>query len=102
MVKKKKREIRAKPRKMSISTQKKVRLAIECTPEERKYMKMFATHEDKTLNEFVLEYVRQKIFECTRSHIPNRKTSKALKDAESVKGLIHFDSIEDFLESMES
>ncbi len=97
----KKRKVEAKPKKMVVSAPKKVRLAIECTPEERKYMKMIAAHEEMTLNEFVLECVRQKIFECTRPHTPNKNTIQALKEAEKGEGLIQYDSIDDFLRSME-
>lgn len=80
---------------------RKVRLAIQCSPEERKYMKMLAAHEDKTLNQFVLECVRMRIYKCLDSHIPNRETKAALKAAEQKEDLIHFDSIENFFKSME-
>lgn len=35
----------------------KVRLAIECTPEQRRYIKTFAALEDKSINDFVLSCV---------------------------------------------
>jgi len=88
-------------KKKSAAKPRKVRLAIECTPIERKYMKMLAAHEEMTLNEFVLESVRMRFKECSRSHIPNKKTEAALESAEAKKGLIHFDSIDDFFKSLE-
>ena len=69
-------------------TRKKVRLAIECTPSERRKMKVFAASEDKTLNEFVLESVRLRLRSCSRSHIPNETTRKALEEVEKDEGLV--------------
>ncbi len=59
-------------------------------------------HEDKTLNQLVIEYVRMDIYKCLDSHVPNRKTKAALKAAERKKDLIYFDSIENFFKSTES
>jgi len=64
---------------------KKVRLAIECSSEERKYMKMYAAHEEKTLNEFVLESVRMRLEKHPRVHIPNKRTLKAIENARKGK-----------------
>lgn len=79
---------------------KKVRLAIECSPAERKYMKILAASEDKTLNEFILESVRMRIKRCKRSHIPNAETIQAMQDVERGDNLIEFNSIEDFFKSI--
>lgn len=79
----------------------KVRLAVECTPEERKYIKMYASYEDKSLNDFIMECVRMKITRCKRSHVPNEETAAALDASERGEGIIPFDSIEDFFNSME-
>jgi hypothetical protein len=80
---------------------KKVRLAIECSLQERKYMKMMAAHEEKTLNEFVLESVRMRWKKCPHSHIPNKETQNALKNAKEKKDLNVFESVEDFFKSLE-
>lgn len=88
-------------KKKSIPKVRKVRLAIECSPEERKYMKMFAAHEDLTLNEFVLECVRMRLHKCPRPHIPNKETKAALEASERGQGLTYYDSIEDFFKAME-
>jgi len=79
---------------------KRVRLAIECSPMERRYMKMLAASEDKTLNEFILESVRMRLRKCPRSHTPNAETVKVLQDVEKGEGLIEFDSIEAFFKSL--
>ncbi len=98
-VSKKKKSPRAKKR--AVTHRKKVRLAIECSPIERRHMKMLAASEDKTLNEFILESVRMRLKRCSRSHRPNDETTKAIEDAERGENLIDFDSIEDFFKSME-
>jgi len=87
-----KRKILRKPRR--------VRLAIECSPDERKFMKIQAARAEKTLNEFVLECVRMQIYKCSHSHIPNKKTKAALRAAEKEEDLIHFESTEDFIQSL--
>ena len=70
-----------KAKRPKLKKAKKVRLAIECSSEERKYMKMYAAHEEKTLNEFVLESVRMRLEKHSRVHIPNKKTRKAMENA---------------------
>lgn len=99
--KKRKRVFIGKKRKIVAKT-KKVRLAVECTPTERKYIKMMAAHEDKTINEFVLESVRMRFQECSHSHIPNKETEAALESVHKKKGLIQFDSIDSFFKSLEN
>ncbi|MES2272839.1 MAG: hypothetical protein V4487_01445 [Chlamydiota bacterium] len=95
---KKRNASRAKKR--TVSRAKKVRLAIECTPLERRQMKTLAASEDKTLNEFVLESVRMRFKRCKRSHTPNAETAKALGEVEKGEGLIEYESIEAFFKSL--
>jgi len=78
----------AHPKKMTVCAPKKterVRLAIVCSYEERKLIKMFASYEDMTLNDFVLECVRQRM-KCTKSHAPNEETTKALDASDRGEG----------------
>lgn len=74
-----------KNKRPQLKKSKKVRLAIECSSEERKHMKMYAAHEEKTLNEFVLESVRMRLDKHPRTHIPNKKTQKAMENARKGK-----------------
>lgn len=100
----KSKSYKVRPHKMSVASiekKDKVRLAIECTPEERKYIKMYASYEEKSLNEFVMDCVRMKVSKCKYSHIPNEETAAALDASERGEGIIMFDSVEDFLKSME-
>lgn len=97
----KKKAIQYRSKKMAVSSPEKVRLAIDCSPEERKYIKMYASYEDMTLNEFVMDCVRERINKCNRSHVPNAETAAALDASERGEGIISFDSIDDFFKSME-
>lgn len=99
----KQKSIKIKPRKIAVTQheKKKVRLAVECTPEERKYIKMHASFEDKTLNDFVMDCVRMKIARCKLSHTPNKQTAAILDATERGEGIIMYDSIDDFFKSME-
>ncbi len=58
-------------------------------------MKMFAAHEYKTLNEFVLECVRMRLG-CT----PNKTTEKALQQSESGKGLKRYSNLEELFDDL--
>lgn len=104
-MKAKKKTIQRSSKKLSLakaSSKEKVRLTIQCTFDQRKYMKMYAAHEDKTLNDFILDCVLDKISSCPHSHIPNAKTAAALDATDRREGLIHFDSVDDFIKSLRS
>lgn len=96
----KKKVVKRKASQMSVAAEDKVRLAIDCTREERKYIKMYASFQDMTLNDFVMECVRDRIHECQHSHIPNAETAATLDASERGEGIIVFDSVDDFFKSM--
>lgn len=95
----KKRVVAAKGKSLTItaptSKSRRVRLAIECSAEERKIIKMFAAHEEKTINDFVLDCVWEKTHGCSHSHIPNKETADALDASERGEGHRAHASIED-------
>ena len=85
----------SRPSKMTVcAPTKKVRLAIACSPEERKRIKMLASYEDMTLNDFVLDCVRQRI-RCAKSHIPNEETALALDASDRGEGYREHASLEE-------
>ena len=96
-----KKRRRTTSKKVSRASGKKVRLAIECSSEERKFIKMFAAHEDKTINDFVLECVRLRVYKCAHPHVPNKTTKAAMREADHKKDLNSYSSIDDFLQSLE-
>ncbi len=87
--------------------QHKSRLTVECTLEEKTYIKMLATSAHMTISEYFLSHVRpnlpaskvrkpnKKSPPSTRSKKPNKKTLDAHKEALEGKGET-FDNIEEF------
>ena len=72
----------------------KVRLTVECSSEERSYIKMLAAKKDMTISEFLLASVR-KVLPRKSDRKPNAKTIKALK--ESREGTLEsYDTVEEF------
>lgn len=72
----------------------KVRLTVECSLDERTYIKMLATKKHMTISEFLLAPVRE-VIPCARGHEPNAETVKALEESrkgklESYRGLDEF------------
>ncbi len=85
--------------------QQKSRLTIECTLEEKTYIKMLATRAHMTISEFVLTYVRpdlpvKETKKTGKTKKPNKETLKAMQDVEEGKGVISCDSLDDFWKQM--
>lgn len=76
----------------------KVRLSVDCTEEERMYIKMLATKNHMTISEYLLSFARREMPKYTH-HEPNKETKKALKESREGEGEI-FESVEDFWDSM--
>src|ERR1700722_7189624 len=82
----------------------KVRLSVDCTEEERKYIKILAARSCQTISEYLLSYARKDMpqcsgYHCKESHEPNETTKKALK--ESREGNLEiYESIDDFWSEM--
>lgn len=86
---------------MSTNTQHhrdKVRLTVECSLDERTYIKMLAAKKHMTISEFLLTTVR-KVMPHTGGHEPNDETIAALK--ESREGdLESYKTLDDFWKAM--
>ena len=48
------------------------------------------------------ESAKAQVKKCSRSHVSNTETAKALQDVEHGKELIEFESIEDFFKTLEN
>ncbi len=72
----------------------KVKMTIECTPDERAYIKMLAAKAHMNLSELILSYLRSDF-----PHKPNKDTLAAMKELDEGGGH-SFDSIDDFWEQM--
>lgn len=78
----------------------KVRLSVDCTEDERMYIKMLAAKEKKSISEYLLSFPRAKMPKPTKAKKPNKATEKVLRDTEQGKNLESHDSLEDFWKSM--
>jgi hypothetical protein len=59
----------------------KVKLTVECTSDERAYIKMLAARAHMTISDFVLNYIRKDL-----PHIPNKETLEAMKEIDEGQG----------------
>jgi hypothetical protein len=86
---------------MSSNTQHqhdKVRLTVECSLDERTYIKMLAAKKHMTISEFLLASVREMI-PCTPGHEPNAETIEALKESREGK-LESYKTLDEFWKAM--
>jgi len=83
---------------MSTHKHHKVRLSVDCTEEERMYIKILATKSHMTISEYLLTFARKEMPKCTRSHEPNEETQMALKESEE-EGEV-FDTVEELWDAM--
>lgn len=71
----------------------KVKVTIECTADERDYIKMLAARARLNLSDLILSYLR--------SDFPKKPNKETLEAHEAMKdGGIDFDTLEDFWEQM--
>ena len=87
------------------SQERKVRLSVDCTEQERMYIKMIATKNHMTISEYLLSFARKEMPKCggrhcKRSHEPNEETSKVLRETDQEKNLIEHDKIEKFWDAL--
>ena len=76
----------------------KVRLTVECSLDERTYIKMLAAKKHMTISELLLASVRDKM-PYTRSNEPNAETIEALKESRDGE-LESYKTLDDFWEAM--
>lgn len=83
-----------------IVRQKKARLSVDCSTEERRYIKILAAKEDKTVSEYLIGLAKQHMPRCSMGHQPNAKTAKSIEESEKGKGIERFENLDDFWKSM--
>lgn len=76
----------------------KVRVVIECTLDERAYIKMLAARKQMTISEYFLSIAKKEMTRKTK--IPNQETLAAMKELDEGGGH-SFESLEDFWEQMD-
>lgn len=80
----------------------KVRLTVECSLNERTYIKMLAAKNHMTISEFLLASVRKKLpraVDRRRGKKPNSDTIEALKESRETQ-LESYKTLEDFWKAM--
>ena len=75
----------------------KVRVVIECSLDERAYIKMLAARKHMTISEYVLSIAKKEAPQ--KSKAPNKETFEAMKELDEGKGH-SFESLDDFWEQM--
>ena len=76
----------------------KVRVVIECSLDERAYIKMLAAGKHMTISEYFLSKAREEMI--SKKKIPNKETLAAMKEVDEGGGH-SFESLEDFWKQME-
>jgi hypothetical protein len=71
----------------------KVRVVIECSLDERAYIKMLAARKHMTISEYFLSKAKEEM--VNKTMIPNQETLKAMKELDEGGGHF-FESNEDF------
>lgn len=75
----------------------KVRLTVECSFDERTYIKMLAAQNHMTISEFLLSSVREMLPDS--SQVPNAETVKSLKESRKNK-LKSYKNLDEFWKAM--
>lgn len=75
----------------------KVRVVIECSINERAYIKMLAARKHMTISEYFLSMAKKEI--VNQSKVPNKETLAAMKELDEGGGH-SFESLDDFWEQM--
>lgn len=76
----------------------KVRLTVECSFDERTYIKMLAAKKHMTISDFLLSSVREKI-PNRPVHEPNAETIESLKESRNDK-LKSYKTLDEFWQAM--
>lgn len=76
----------------------KVRLTVECSFDERTYIKMLAAKKNMTISELLLAPWKD-VFPPEEIHKPNAETIKALKESREKK-LVSYETVDDFWKAM--
>lgn len=84
---------------------KKVRLSVDCTEQERAYIKMLAAKRRLTISDYLLSFARREMpkcgeHHCKQSHEPNEETVKVLQETDQGTNLIEYETLDEFWDSL--
>lgn len=85
--------------------QKLVRLSVDCTEQERMYIKMLATKNHMTISEYLLSFARKEMPQHRTKdepliYEPNQETALVLRETDEGKNLIEPESLDAFWDSL--
>lgn len=107
MSKRKIARVRRPVPKMGIASSEKTRLVLSCTEEEKRYIKVLAAIENKSISDYLLDKPRKKMPEmlcdfpgCDGVHKPNKETEKVFTDTDEGRNLESHNSLKDFWKAM--
>ncbi len=85
--------------------EKKVRLSVDCTEQERMYIKMIATKNHMTISEYLLSFARKEMpkcggHHCKKIHEPNKETAKVLMETDRGENLTEYETMDEFWDSL--
>ena len=76
------------------------RINLSCTREEQKRIKVFATLNDMSISDFVMDCVRERL-SAEKSSIPNEETRRALEESARGEGVKSYEKLEDLFDDLE-
>jgi len=86
---------------MSSHVIKKDRLSIDVLPEMHKKIKVFAAYQGKSIREYVLESIKDRIKRDAQSkNIPNEATIQTFEETDTGKNIIEAKSIDDLFNQL--
>ena len=82
-----------------------MRLSVDCSEQERMYIKMLATKKNMTISEYLLSFARHEMpkcggHHCNHNHEPNEETAKVLKETDNDENLIEHENLDDFWDAL--
>ncbi len=73
----------------------KVKLTVECSLDERTFIKMLAAKKHMTISEYIMSHVRPKM-----PKVPNRETKEAMRDVQENRNLGRAKTLDEFWTAM--
>lgn len=75
------------------------RITIDIPKVDHRKLKALAALHDKSMREIIIELIEEHL-RCGKSHYPNKKTQKALKNVEAGKDLVKAEGIDDLFKKL--
>ena len=77
----------------------KVRLSVDCSPEDRQKLKILCALKEESISKWVMDAVKQRM-DREVEKLPNMKTQEALKESRKGKGVERHGTVEELFEDL--